>query len=397
MISKYLIIGNGIAGLSAAKEIRNNDKEGSLTIISAEAYLTYYRVKLSRVLASKLNEDSLLVNKEEWYKDNNIDVILNSVVQRIDIEKKQVLLQDGRIYSYDKLLIATGSRPFIPPIEGSDKNGVFALRTLDDVERVQIHCIGCDTYTVLGGGLLGLEAAWSLKELGRKVNVIEFAPYLLSRQIDEEIANKLKEKFKGHGINIYTSSVAKEIIGDDIISGLKINDGEIIETNGILISAGVRPNLDLVMNTPIEYDKGIKVDLHLKTNVDNIYAAGDVIEIDGRPVGLWTAGNEQGKIAGTNMVGGDKTYTQAKLFANLKIGDIEIFSAGDITNYDAIYEYIDDEKDIHHKFFVLDKKIMGVILYGDLKQMSNLKNATISNMDIEEYLKTGLPFKLSNK
>lgn len=397
MISKYLIIGNGIAGLSAAKEIRNNDKEGSLTIISAEAYLTYYRVKLSRVLASKLNEDSLLVNKEEWYKDNNIDVILNSVVQRIDIEKKQVLLQDGRIYSYDKLLIATGSRPFIPPIEGSDKNGVFALRTLDDVERVQIHCIGCDTYTVLGGGLLGLEAAWSLKELGRKVNVIEFAPYLLSRQIDEEIANKLKEKFKGHGINIYTSSVAKEIIGDDIISGLKINDGEIIETNGILISAGVRPNLDLVMNTPIEYDKGIKVDLHLKTNVDNIYAAGDVIEIDGRPVGLWTAGNEQGKIAGTNMVGGDKTYTQAKLFANLKIGDIEIFSAGDITNYDAIYEYIDEEKDIHHKLFVLDKKIMGVILYGDLKQMSNLKNATISNMDIEEYLKTGLPFKLSNE
>lgn len=392
-----MIIGNGIAGLSAAKEIRNNDKEGSLTIISAEAYLTYYRVKLSRVLASKLNEDSLLVNKEEWYKDNNIDVILNSVVQRIDIEKKQVLLQDGRIYSYDKLLIATGSRPFIPLIEGSDKNGVFALRTLDDVERVQIHCIGCDTYTVLGGGLLGLEAAWSLKELGRKVNVIEFAPYLLSIQIDEEIANKLKEKFKGHGINIYTSSVAKEIIGDDIISGLKINDGEIIETNGILISAGVRPNLDLVMNTPIEYDKGIKVDLHLKTNVDNIYAAGDVIEIDGRPVGLWTAGNEQGKIAGSNMVGGDKTYTQAKLFANLKIGDIEIFSAGDITNYDAIYEYIDEEKDIHHKLFVLDKKIMGVILYGDLKQMSNLKNATISNMDIEEYLKTGLPFKLSNK
>lgn len=394
MISKYLIIGNGISSLAAAKEIRNYDEEGSLTIITAESYLTYYRVKLSKLLASKINEDSLLVNKEQWYKDNNIDVILNSVVQRINIEKNQVDLQDGRIYTYDKLLIATGSRPFIPPIEGSDKNGVFAMRTLDDVERVQIHCIGCDTYTVLGGGLLGLEAAWSLKELGRKVNVIEFAPYLLNRQLDEEISNKLKEKFKGHGINIYTSSAAKEIIGNDYVSGVKINNGEIIETNGVLISAGIRPNLDLVIDTPIEYDKGIKVDSHLKTNIDNIYAAGDVVEIDGRVIGLWTAGNEQGKIAGINMVGGDKTYTQPKLFANLKIGDIEIFSAGDITSYDEVYEYIDEDKDIHHKLFVLNNKIMGIILYGDLKEMNNLKNATMNHMDIREYLKSGLPFNL---
>lgn len=394
MISKYLIIGNGIAGLSAAKEIRNNDKEGPITIITAESYLTYYRVKLSKVLASKINEDTLLVNKEEWYKDNKVEVILNSVVKRIDIEKKQVFLQDGKVYTYDKLLIATGSRPFIPPIKGSDKNGVFALRTLDDVERVQIHCIGCDTYTVLGGGLLGLEAAWSLKELGRKVNVIEFGPYLLNRQLDEELGMRLKEKFEAHGINIYTSSAAKEILGDDIVSGIKINDGEIIETNGVLISAGVRPNLDLVMDTSIEYDKGIKVDSHLKTNIDDIYAAGDVIEIDGRVIGLWTAGNEQGKIAGANMAGGDKEYTQPKLYANLKLGDIEIFSAGDITNYDEVYVYIDENKDIHHKLFVLKQKIMGVILYGDLKEMSSLKNATMNHMNIKEYLKTGLPFEL---
>ncbi len=396
MKSKYLIIGNGITGLSAAKEIRNNDKEGSITMITSESYLTYYRVKLSKALATTINHDALLVNKENWYEENNIDVILNSLVQKIDVENNQVTLQNGDTYEYEKLLIATGSRPFIPPIEGKDKNGVFALRTIDDVEKLQSHCIDCDTYTVVGAGLLGLEAAWSLKELGKKVNVVGSAPYLLDKQLDEEIGKKLEKKLKSYGINTYTSSRVKGVEGGEDASGVIINDGDVIKTDGVLFSAGVKPNLDLVKDTEILSDRGIKVDSHLKTNIDNIYAAGDVAEIDGKVMGLWTAGNEQGKIAGFNMTGGEKTYDQPKQFTNLRIGDIQIYSAGDITNFDQVYEYIDDDKDNHHKLFVLDQRIMGVILYGDLKEMNNVKNAVMNHINIEDYLKTGLSFKLKN-
>ncbi|TJX14818.1 NAD(P)/FAD-dependent oxidoreductase [Tissierella creatinini] len=396
MISKYLIIGNGIAGLTAAKEIRNNDKEGSITIITAEPYLTYYRIKLSKALSSEMKEDSLLVNKEQWYKDNNISVALNSVVQKIDVEKNHLYLQDGKIYEYEKLLIATGSRPFIPPIEGREKNGVLALRTISDVEIIQIDCIGCEIYTVIGAGLLGLETAWSLKEMGRKVNVIASGPYPMNRQVDEEIGNKLKEKLISHGINIYTSKKVKAIDGEDFATGVIVNDHELIKTHGVLISTGVSPNLDLVEDTPIQFNKGIKVDSHLKTNIPNIYAAGDVIELDGNVYGLWTASIEQGKVAGNNMSGGDMVYDKPKSFTSMRLGDIQVFSAGDIKNFDQVYEYIDYEKDIHHKIFVLDGKIRGVILYGDLKEMNTLKNAAINHTNMEDYLKTGLSFKLKS-
>jgi nitrite reductase (NADH) large subunit len=390
--AKYLIIGNGIAGLAAAREIRSNDKDGSLVMVSSESALTYYRVKLTEYLAKDFTDEELLVSKESWYKEKNIEVLLSKIVERIDTENNKVRLDDGQEIEYEKLLIATGSRPFIPPINGKFKEGVFALRTLKDLHYIKDYLKSCDDVAVIGGGLLGLEAAWSLKELGKKVSIIEFAEYLLPRQLDKEISNKLEQKLSKLGFKVYLSSQAEEILGENESDGIKLNGDRKINTDAILISSGVRPTLDLVRDTKIEYDKGIKVDNHMKTNLDNVYAAGDVVEIDGMILGLWTAGNEQGKVVGGNMTGKELEYNQPKIFTALKIGSINLFSAGIINDFDKVYEYRDDEQDIHHKIFAKGGKIVGVILFGDLKEMNVLRNAVIANTNVEEYIKEGSKF-----
>lgn len=391
--AKYLIIGNGIAGLSAAREIRNNDKDGQLIMISSEPYLTYYRMKLTEGIEKNFTLSDLLVNKEDWYKDKNIEVLLSKIVVKLDVENKTISLDDGLQVTYDKLLIATGSRPFIPPINGKFKEGVFALRTLNDLEYIKEYISDKETVTVIGGGLLGLEAAWSLKLLGKKVNVVEFAPYLLPRQLDEELGLKLGEKLNREGISVYLPRTAEEIIGEGRATGIRIKGGEEILSDAILVSSGIRPNLDLVRDTPIVFDKGIYVDEHLQTNIEDIYAAGDVVEYNKVVVGLWTTGNEQGKIAGSNMSGGDLEYTEPKPFSNLKIGNIQLFSAGNIVDFDKVLEYKDETRDIHHKLYIKDGKMVGVILTGDLKEQNILKKAVFNHDYLEDYLRAGLAFK----
>lgn len=387
--TKYLIIGNGIAGLAAAREIRSNDKDGSLMMVSSESALTYYRVKLTECLAKDFTDEELLVSKESWYKEKNIEVVLSKIVENIDTENNKVRLDDGQEIEYGQLLIATGSRPFIPPINGKFKEGVFALRTLKDLHYVKDYLKSCNSVAVIGGGLLGLEAAWSLKALGKEVSIIEFAEYLLPRQLDKEISTRLEEKLSKLGFKVYLSSQAEAILGENKSDGIQLNGNRKINTDAILISSGVRPTLDLVRDTKVEYDKGIKVDNHMKTNVDNIYGAGDVVEINGMVLGLWTAGNEQGKVAGGNMTGKELEYSQPKIFTNLQIGNINLFSAGIINDFDKVYEYKDEDQEIHHKIFTKGGKIVGVILFGDLKEMNALRNAVIAKTNVDEYIKEG--------
>ncbi|NLX62379.1 MAG: NAD(P)/FAD-dependent oxidoreductase, partial [Tissierellia bacterium] len=374
-------------------EIRRHDKEGNIVLISSEPYLTYYRPKLTEGIFKEHTVSSLLVNDEKWYKDKDIKAILNTTVEKIDIDNNMVYMDDGNKMEYEKLLIATGSRPFIPPIDGKNKKGVFALRTLQDLYEFKEFLKTCNTVSVIGGGLLGLEAAWSLKQLGKKVNVIEFLPYLLPKQLDVELANKLEERLNGSGLTIYTNSQVDEVLGEERANGIKLKGGRDIPTDAILISSGIRPNLDLVRDTPIKYDKGIKVDRQMRTNIENIFAVGDVVEVDGKVLGLWTAANEQGKIAGANMVGIEMEYEQPKIFTTLDLGDIKVFSAGAINNYDKIYEYKDNSRGIHHKVFTRDGIVNGVILFGDIKDRNKFNNAVVSQLTIEEFLKEDNRFK----
>ena len=387
---KYLIIGNGIAALAAAREIRKTDESGSIVMVTNESSYTYYRVKLTEYLSKEFNDDDLLVSKKEWYDEKNIEVILSKIVVGIDFNNEKIILDDSQEIGYEKLLITTGSRPFVPPINGKFKEGVFALRTLADLRHIQDYLGNCEEVSVIGGGLLGLEAAWSLKEMGKTVSIIEFAPYLLPRQLDKEISAKLEDGLSKLGFTIYLDSQAEEILGEGKSNGIRLNENREIKADAILVSSGIRPNLDLVRETEIEYDKGIKVDNNLKTNLDNIYAAGDVIEKDGMVLGLWTASNEQGKVVGANMTGGELEYNYPKLFTTLQIGDIKLFSAGVIDDFDHVYE--EKDKDRHNKIFAKEGRIVGAILFGDLKEMNNVRNAVISQVAVEEYIKDDSKF-----
>ena len=383
--AKYLIIGNGIAGLSAVKEIRKNDIDGSIIIISNEPYLTYYRTRLTESLYKGYEEKTILVNKESWYSENHIEVLLNKIVEKLDTKNSKIRLDDGMEIQYEKLLIATGSRPFIPPVTGKFKQGVLALRTLRDLDYIKNYIEGKDSITVIGGGLLGLEAAWALKQLGKDVNVVEFAPYLLPRQLDEELSHKLEEKLVEEGFNLYLNAQATEILGENVANGILLNDGEEIKTDAVLFSVGIRPNLDLIRDTDIAHDKGILVNNNLRTNIDNVFAAGDVVEINERIIGLWTASNEQGKIAGKNMMGDNSEYQEPNLYTSLQLGSIKLFSIGNINDQEEIYEYIDG--DVHHKLFVKENNLIAAILFGDVKEMGKVKTAVENRVDIDEYLK----------
>lgn len=381
---KYVIIGNGIAGLSAAKEIRKNDKDGSILMVSRENYLTYYRPRLTEGLYKDLKAENILVNKESWYEENNIDVLLNVNVERIHEDESIIELSDGKKIKYDKLLLATGSNPFVPPTKGNINQEILALRTIDDLNYFKGCLNKWEQVTVIGGGLLGLEAVWSIKNLGKKVKIVEFAPYLLAKQLDEEISKKLEKRLIEEGVEIYLSSTVEEVLDDGIVV---LNTGKKFKTDGILYSIGVRPNLEIVKDTNIKYNRGIIVDDNLRTNINNIYAAGDVIEKDGIVLGLWTLANEQGKIAGANMSGKDLKYTWPQPFTMLKLGNIQLFSIGNIKEYDKVYDIKKNNGNVHHKLFTVNKKIVGGILFGDTKDMGKLKKAVFNEEDIDTYLK----------
>ncbi len=386
----YVIVGNGTAGLSAAEEIRKKDELANITIISDEKYLTYYRIKLSEAISKEFSDRELFVKDKEWYEEKNINLILDSKVEQIDIKEKQVVIKNHEKIKYDKLLIATGSRSFIPPIKGSEKRGVFALRSLDDLEEIKDYFKNCEKITVLGGGLLGLEAAWAIKKLGKHVDVVEFFPHLLPRQLDEKISKKFSDILVEKELKLHLGVSAEEILGENAVEAIKLSDGSKIETQAILISAGVRPRLELVAKTDIKHDRGIQVDKYMETNIEGIYAAGDVAEVEGVVAGLWGIASDQGKVAGDNMTGEVKAYDLPELTTMLSVAECSIFSTGNIEEYDDAYEEEGKDGDASYKLCVTDGKITGGIIFNDINKAPKVKKAIEEKLDISKHLENKL-------
>ena len=380
-----LVVGNGIAGLSCVEEIRKGDKEMDITLVGREAYPTYYRVKLTKALEEKPELDKILVKKEEWYRENKVNLILNEIVESIDVENSSVKLDNGKEIGYKKLVLAMGSRAFVPPVAGKFRRGVFALRDYDDIGIIKNYIEDLEEVAVIGGGLLGLEAAWSLKELGKKVHIIEMAENILPRQLNLEMSKKLEEDLLAQGFELHLGVGTKEILGDEVaMTGIELDNGKVLDVKSVLFSVGVRSYLDLVIDTEIESNRGILVDKKLRTNIENIYAAGDVIEFEGVSMGLWTSSMEQGKIVGKNILGEDEEYFMKSPFTSLKLGSaIDIFSIGENSKIDRVYE--EDFEDGSERIFVREGKVVGGILYGKTKGMMSLKKAVETRMSIEDY------------
>lgn len=380
----YLIIGNGIAGLAAAEEIRKNDENGKILIVSKEEIPTYWRTRLSALIAKDFDKDDIYVKKDAWYQEKNIEEKLDTEVEKLDLENNKAILANGEEIEYGKVLLATGARAFVPPIKNVESKGVFAIRSLDDLISFKEYAADKKEVVIIGGGILGLEAAFSVKELGKEVSVIEAADYILNRQLDHELSKKLEKSLNDMGIKTFTGKATEEILANDgKVSGIKLSNGEEIKADVIMVQAGVRSIIDLAKNSNLEVDRGIIVNDNLQSKKENVYAAGDCAQIGNFTIGLWTASQEMGKIVGRNMTGAKDTYEKPKPFSTLMIGNIKVFSAG-MTSGEGIEEMKAEKDGNIYKLFKKDGKFVGGILWNDIKMQNDVKDLVFNGKNLED-------------
>lgn len=384
-MSEYLIIGNGVAGTTAAESIRKIDKSGRITIVTEEELSFYYRIRLNEYISSDIGKDALMAKRASWYDQNNIGLMLNTRVTGIDPDKRQVATEKGDTIHYDKLLIATGSRSFIPPINGSQIKGVFAVRDIRDAERIMEYSRNVKEAVVIGGGLLGLEAANALRKMGKNVTVVEFASRLLPRQLDVEGAKRLQKIMERMGFSFRLDAKTEEIVGDEAVSAVRLAGGETLPARMVIISAGVRPNMELARAIGLACDKGIKINDHLNTSRPDIYAAGDCAEFNGMPYGIWPAAMEQGKIAGANMAGVDMPYTGTTMANSLKVVGIDLASAGDIDADNKKDSKVLMDENTYKKIVLDNGRIVGCIMLGDTKAFAKITRLISSQKDVSKF------------
>ena len=386
-MTSYLIVGNGVAGNSAAETIRKHDKRGEIRIFAKERYPFYYIPGLPEYLAGERPLKRLIIHDDQWYQEQGIELYLNTEISRIDAANKIAATREGQTYAYDQLLLATGGNSFVPPIKGADNAGVFTLRTIADADAIREQAAKSKNLALIGGGLLGLEAGNGLRKLGLKVTVIEFFPRLLPRQMDVPGAALLQRQMEEMGFKFYLGATTREIVPQNGGLSVRLESGEDLKADMILISAGTRPDLTLARALGLEIDKGIKVDDTMKTGLDEIYAAGDAVEHRGRYYGMWPAALEQGKVAGAAMAGQPARYEGTVPSNLLKVVGIDLLSVGEIDvegRLEAIVSQ-DETRKTYRKLVLKDNVLIGAILLGDLTGSAEILGAIKKSLNLTPF------------
>ena len=385
----YIIIGNGVAGTEAAKAIRQRDPSAEIKIFTQDYYPFYSRPRLPELLAREVGVEEIFVHNCEWYHKNKIQLYLNCTVKNIDTKNQKITLVDKSNFTYDKLLLALGSSGVLPPIEGINTiEGIFTLRSVEDVLTITKRAALSKTVTLIGGGLLGLEAGNGLGKLGLSVTVVEFFDRLLPRQLDGEGSVILQKQMEDIGLKFFLGAQSKSIKNSGNTKILELKDGRVIESNFILVSAGIKPNIILAQETGISVNKGILANDRMETNITHIYAAGDVAEHKGRIYGIWPAAQRQGVIAGSNMAGGNEMYMGTVPSTSLKVAGIHLTSMGDILTEDKTVEQVkvkNSSKNTYKKLFIKDGKLVGAIFLGDTKNAYEMGQLMEKKVDVSKY------------
>ena len=385
----YIIIGNGVAGTEAAKAIRQRDPSAEIKIFTQDHYPFYSRPRLPELLAREVGVEEIFVHNCEWYHKNKIQLYLNCTVKNIDTKNQKITLADKSNFTYNKLLLALGSSSVLPPIEGINTiEGVFTLRSVEDVLTITKRAALSKTVTLIGGGLLGLESGNGLGKLGLSVTVVEFFDRLLPRQLDGEGSVILQKQMEDIGLKFFLGAQSKSIKNSGSTKILELKDGRVIESNFILVSAGIKPNITLAQETGISVNKGILANDRMETNITHIYAAGDVAEHKGRIYGIWPAAQRQGVIAGSNMAGGNEMYMGTVPSTSLKVAGIHLTSMGDILTEDKTVEQVkvkNSSKNTYKKLFIKDGKLVGAIFLGDTKNAYEMGQLMEKKVDVSKY------------
>ena len=380
---KVVIVGNGVSGAFSGNNMRLLNEDVEIEIYTQERYPYYTRIKLPEVISDKVQVDDLIVFKDKWYKDKNIKLNLNKRVIKIEPQQKELFIEgDSNPVTYDKLILALGSVPNIPPINNAREmvgKGVFTLRTIVDTIDIKnyIEKNKAKKAIIIGGGLLGLELASQIKDSNLDTTVVEFFPKLLPRQLDDECSAMLKGEIESKGINIVLNAVTEEILGNGSVTGIKLKDGQTFEADIILIQAGIRATIDIAQNSGIKTNRGIIVDEFLETSEKDIFAVGDCVEYKNQTWGIIPACMEQSKIVAASALGLRKIeYKGTTPKSTLKIVGLELTSIGifdpskEIGGGWEILKKADKEDCCYQKLILKDNKLKGAILFGDTKAMS---------------------------
>lgn len=385
---RLVVIGNGMAGVACVEEILKLDPSRyEITIFGKEKHPNYNRVLLSSVLTGEKKLEDIVLNDFDWYEENQIKLVTGQKITGLKRGLRVAICEDGAEVSYDKLILATGSVPFIPNIPGTEKEGIISFRDISDCEKIRQASGEFKKAVVLGGGLLGLEAAYGMLKLGMDVSVVHLVGRLMERQLDQTSSGFLKEDLENIGIKIYTGRETSAILGDKKAEALSFKDGKIIDTDMVVMSAGIKANTELARSSGIYCEKGIVVSDTMQTYDPSIYAAGECIQHRGKTFGLVAPIFEQAKVLANHLAGdGRLAFKDQAVSTRLKIPGIELYSAGNTSGHSGVdsIEYIDKGKKKYKRLFIRDNRIEGIILYGDTADSTRLFQYLIEDRDISE-------------
>jgi nitrite reductase (NADH) large subunit len=385
-MKRLVVVGTGMAGMACVEQILGYTRQFAITVFGDETHVNYNRVLLSSVLAGEKAAEDIVINPLEWYARNEIDLRVGVRIVDVDADAKTVTGDDGSVTPYDTLLLATGSRAWMPPIDGLDKDGVFVFRTLDDTRELLRRATTGTKAVVIGGGLLGLEAARGLQVQGCDVTVLHLMPTLMERQLDPDGGSYLTGKMEALGIRVLLGRTTTAILGNGHVDGVALSDDTCIEADLVVVAAGIRPNVDLAYKAGVAVNRGIVVNDHMETSRADVFAVGECVEHRGVCYGLVAPLFEQGKVlAATITCNRGPTYTGTIQASKLKIMGVDVFSAGDWSEQNAEpVRYEDRAQGVYKKLTVRDGRLAGVILVGDTSDSHRYMDWLRTNADLTD-------------
>jgi NAD(P)H-dependent nitrite reductase small subunit len=372
---KLVLVGNGLAGMRCLEDLLDMAPERyEVTVIGEEPWGNYNRIMLSPVLSGDKTIDDIMLHSHAWYAEKGIRFIAGDAAVKIDRPRKQVYTEKGLVVDYDRLILATGSKPFVPPIPGSDLKGVLSFRDIYDVNTMLDYCKTRKNAVVIGGGLLGLEAAYGLKQRGMNVTVLHLMDRIMERQLDSRASSLLRQSIEAKGINIITQANTEQLIGEDgHVTQIKLKDGTVLDADLVVFAVGIRPNMALAQSSGLRCNRGVMVNDTMQTFDPSIYAVGECIEHRGQTFGLVEPLWGQAFICASHLAEhGSLTFKAPTVPTQLKVSGCDVFSAGriDLENSEPQDDYEDiilnDEKRQIYKRIIIQKdKVIGAVLFGD--------------------------------
>jgi NAD(P)H-nitrite reductase large subunit len=395
---KYVIIGGSAGGIGAVEAIREVDPEGTLTVISEETVPQYSRPMISEYVSREATLGTMKYRGDQFWKNNNVQALTGRTATKIDFKKKQVELDGGDKISYEKLLIATGGKPFVPRMKGGEKDGVFTFTDLSSAEGLESKLENAKSVVVIGGGLIGVSASEALVKRGIKVTLVELKESILNLILDKTASEIAEKVLTEAGVTVITGQTVQRILGkkdnEAAVGGVVMTDGTEIPCDLVVVAIGVIPRTELVKETDLKLNRGIVVDRFMRTNIPDVYACGDVAEahdflIDGnRLLPLWPLAHLGGRVAGYNMAGKKAEYEGGTVMSSLKYFGLPIIAVGNVnpedsSDYEVLVE-LKPEKTVYKKILLKDNRIVGFIFLGDIEKAGILFRLLKNHVDVGE-------------